>query len=850
MHFTVRVCQFSVSILAVLLTMLPVHAERTPVLQQIKAPHDYYFREMYLPQVSSGPQAPTWSPDGKSLVYSMQGSLWLQGINSTTAAQLTIGPGYDHQPDFSPDGRSILFTRYHDDAMELQLLDLNSGTITPLTESGDVNLDPRWSPGGTQVAFVSTKDSGQFHVFVGTLSENTLTASRIKADRRSAIARHYYSDVDHEISPVWSPDGKALMYVTNPESPHGTGDIWYHPLDGETAPVVVRREETSWGARPDIAADGQRIIYSSYLGRQWHQLWLTTVSGKAEPFPLSYGDFDANNARWSPDGERIAYTSNENGNTELRILQIPGGRISKVDVKERRYAMPMGSIRLSIVDKSGASVAARVSVVAADDRAYAPHNTWTHADDSFDRTQRREEARYFHAFDEAVVDVPVGKVAITVWHGPESQIERRIVNVTSDSEAAVRIELQRLDLDDAWSSWRSGDVHVHMNYGGIYRNTPRHLVRQAEAEDLDAVFNLIVNKEQRIPDVRYFSGAADKASNSNVLVQHSQEFHTGFWGHLALLGLSDHLLLPDYAASPETAAASLYPDNVTVTDMARDQGAISGYVHPFFGFPLPDPDNDAALTNALPIDAALDKVDFYEVVAFAEHRASAEVWYRLLNCGFRIAAAGGTDAFANYASLHGPIGMNRTYVESDVWPEDPNARRDAWVDALRDGKSMATNGPIIGLSVNGAGPGSVLTFKETETVTYSGFLRSAIPLDQLQLVRNGQVIRDIEINEDGMSADFSGEVDFSESGWLLLRASGSDSHRDLFDIYPYATTSPAYVDIGNVGPRSRKDADYFLAWIARVREAAASHPSYNSAAERDRILEHIDSATMVFLARR
>ena len=44
-----------------------------------------------------------------------------------------------------------------------------------------------------------------------------------------------------------------------------------------------------------------------------------------------------------------------------------------------------------------------------------------------------------------------------------------------------------------------------MNYGGAYRNTPKNLVAQAAAENLSIVEDLIVNKEQRIPDIAYFS---------------------------------------------------------------------------------------------------------------------------------------------------------------------------------------------------------------------------------------------------------------------------------------------------------------------------------------------------------
>ena len=49
-----------------LLASNPVLAQREPVLKQIKLPHNYYYREMYLPQVTSGPSSVAWSPDGKA----------------------------------------------------------------------------------------------------------------------------------------------------------------------------------------------------------------------------------------------------------------------------------------------------------------------------------------------------------------------------------------------------------------------------------------------------------------------------------------------------------------------------------------------------------------------------------------------------------------------------------------------------------------------------------------------------------------------------------------------------------------------------------------------------------------
>ncbi len=68
-------------------------AQREPVLKQIDLPHAYYFREMYLPQLTTGPSAVAWSPDSKSVVYSMEGSLWRQELGSAEAEELMISHG-------------------------------------------------------------------------------------------------------------------------------------------------------------------------------------------------------------------------------------------------------------------------------------------------------------------------------------------------------------------------------------------------------------------------------------------------------------------------------------------------------------------------------------------------------------------------------------------------------------------------------------------------------------------------------------------------------------------------------------------------------------------------------------
>lgn len=849
--------------------------QREPVLKQIDVPHSYYYREMYLPQLTSGPSSVAWMPDGKSVVYAMQGYLWRQRLDSTSADQLTGGAGYHYQPDVSPDGKWIVFCIYNNDALELHALELATGRTTQLTRGGAVNLDARFSPDGRRIAFVSTQSNGRFHIFLSDFANGTLAnVQQLVAETTSTLPRYYYSKVDHEISPAWSPDGSEILFVSNRGRLYGSGGFWrmkvgncrggptYPPA---SEPMEIHYEETTWKARPDWSPDGKRVVFSSYQGRAWHQLWVTTPESAGNAFPISYGDYDNTAPRWSPDGSRIAFISNRSGNTSLWIQDASGGAQRQLEIKHRNYMGQMRRLRIRVTDAAGRPLAARVSVTEENGRFHAPDEAWIHADDAFDRKRGAFEAHYFHTTGVSELSIGLGPVEVEVMKGFEYPAQR--VEVATDSSSAggrpvsLTVKLQPLNPappNILPAKWVSGDVHVHMNYGGAYRNTPENLVKQAEAEGLQVVNNLIVNKEQRIPDIAYFAGKPDPASDGRTLLWHSQEFHTSSWGHLGLLGLQKNLLLPDYADYPNTAAASLYPSNDVIADLTRAQGGLVGYVHPFDSpapDPAPPPKGDARLTHMLPLAAALGKVDYLEVVGFSDHRATAEVWYRLLNLGFRIPAAGGTDAMANYASLRGPLGMNRTYVRMTTPSPDPAKRMEQWLDGLKAGRTFATNGPLLEFSILGNfHPGDVLKISAgTHAITpsFRASVRSIVPLEHAEIVCNGKVIQKLKLAADGKSADGSGTLTLPGSGWCLLRAWSSKPQHPVLDGYPYATTSPIYITIEE-SPKpasSPEDAAYFVAWLDRIRQFAEAHTGWNTPAERDHVLRQIAAARAVFASK-
>src|SRR6266849_3325796 len=773
---------------------LRLDAQRTPVLKQVDLPHAYYWREMYVPQVTSGPSSATWSPDGTELIYSMQGTLWRQRLGSPAATQLTSGPSYDYQPDWSPDGGTIVFARYAHDAIELQLLDLTSGSITPLTSNGAVNLEPRWSPDGSRIAFVSSLYHGRWHIFIlgHAVAKDLLFGEpvRLTDDNDSQLPRYYYSKWDHYISPAWSPDGKEIILVSNRGHIHGTGGFWRMEARPSAPLRELRYEETIWKARPDWSRDGTRVIYSSYLGRQWNQLWLMTSEG-GDPFPLTYGEFDATAPRWSRDGSRIAFVSNESGNTTLWVIDVIGARKQRVEARERRYREPVGTLRIEVFDRAGRPLSARISVTTAEGRGYAPDDAWRHADEAFDRSERQFEYSYFHSAGAAELTVPAGRVHVEVWHGPEYQVFRADVNVPTGIPTTRRVVLNRLDSLPA-RGWWSGDVHVHMNYGGAYRNTPPHLAFQARAEDLHVVENLIVNKEQRIPDIAYFRTDADPVSTPTFLLRHAQEFHTSVWGHLGLLGLGSHYILPEYAGYPNTAESSLALTNATVADLGHAQGALVGYVHPFDTKPDPA-DTTAPLFYELPVDVALGKVDYLEVMGYSDHLITSEIWYRLLNCGFRLPAAAGTDAFPNFASLRGPPGLVRVYVKTGA-----TLAHGSWLAGIKAGRTFVTNAPLVEFTLAGREPGGEIDLPASggRLVARVG-LRSNVPVDHLEIVGNGKVVATIPLAGDRRAARDTVGIAVAASGWYVLRAWSERARTPVLDLYPFASTSPIYVRVGD-----------------------------------------------------
>jgi TolB protein len=244
---------------------------------------------------------------------------------------------------------------------------------------------------------------------------------------------------------------------------------------------------------------------------------------------------------------------------------------------------------------------------------------------------------------------------------------------------------------------------------------------------------------------------------------------------------------------------------------------------------------------------ALGKVDYYEALGFVDDpMATAKVWYRILNCGYRLPAGAGTDAMANFASLRGPVGMNRVYVRSGAPLEQRRL-----LDSLKAGRSFATNGPLLEFSIENRGVGQELALPAgSHEVAAHVSLRSNVPVDHLEIIGNGEIVQEVPLAGDRTRVSVDLRLPVRRSGWYLLRARTDRAVYPVLDLYPYATTSPVYVMVGGEPIRSTEDAEYFMAWIDRLIEGATRHTGWNGKEEQGRVLAMLAKARAEFERRK
>ena len=801
----------------------------------------------YLPPVpGSTPWAPAWSPDGNWIAVGMSGSIWKVDRTSGVAYELTYDAKYHAAPTWSPDGHWILYTA--DDGgntIQLEILNVESGQTHALTTDAFVYTDPVFSPDGTRVAYVSTNPTGYLTVYVRPIKGGDWTgppvavAAEASGDRGAAPPLY--------LEPTWTRDGKELLIVSNrnvKEIP-GASDL-ANSLAGEIlrvpavaggtsqARTVVVGAESYYRARPDVSMDGTRLVFSSTRGSadEFHNLYFQSLAG-GEPAKLTFFSHDAFHPRWSPDGEWIAYISNEDGLPQLALLETYYGEQKTLRLVDRRWKRPMGVLSMRTVDATtGEVVASRIHLTAADGKAYAPS-------DAFALTSRAGD-RVFHAAGPFTVALPVGKAHVTAVKGFEFWPETADVDLKAGEVTTVTLSLKRMS-HLAARGWYSGSMHAHLsNEGSSHATLDTYLMIHA-AEGEDVVTLQDADYGSRILDAEYFvkGGGPHPRSTSNRLFLVGQEPRPPLYGHLFLFGMKDHLQSPVRWGG--TGGTSLYPTPTDIFRRARTQGALVGYDHGFGGEADPLKGTLGPAAGFL-VDAALGTADV--VTWNGASRGGFFPLYAVWNNGLKVTAIGGEDAIANAQQRRVLSGGTRTFV----FTGDRGLNTDAWFASLRAGHVFVSTGPLVELVINGRMPGDEVTVPAGGgTVDVDATVRSMTPLDKVLLVFNGTIVEEVPLSADRKHAELKKSVRVTQSGWYHLRAEGRPAERFPLDAdYAQAFTNPVWVAVGRQPIRNRAAAEYGVRWVDKLEQMATTLSLWRSPAEKAHVLGVFDEARQIY----
>jgi Tol biopolymer transport system component len=225
------------------------------------------------------------SPDGKRVVFSNQGALWVMQIGGGVAKRITDWHLEPTAPVWSPDGRRIAFQNYAPEGnYHIWTIDPDGRHPVELTTGPNDDREPAWSPDGRALVFSSDRSNdGQYKIWT------------VPAD--GAPPAQITTGPGAESNPVLSPDGATLAYVDGP-------NIVTRPLAGG-APMLIAA-----GTAPAWLPDGSGLVYQN-ADRQLVVRGVQVTTGEdIFPFPV----------RFLPDG-RFLYTADGH----VRVRDAAGG---------------------------------------------------------------------------------------------------------------------------------------------------------------------------------------------------------------------------------------------------------------------------------------------------------------------------------------------------------------------------------------------------------------------------------------------------------------------------------------------------------------------------------------------
>jgi Tol biopolymer transport system component/DNA-binding winged helix-turn-helix (wHTH) protein len=270
---------------------------------------------------------PTWSPDGRRIVFarfsilSNQKNLYVIPALGGSERRLytAVLPKWFpcNKIGWSPDGESLIFSESVDDGAKarLTLLSLSDSTAHPLTSPStkELDCDPVFSPDGATVAFargpMGSSVSDLYVVKVAGGQTLRLTTANSGGDA------------------AWTQDGSEIVFASCMK---GVPSLWRIPASGGTPQRVAGAGENA--SAPSISRRGNQLAYA--VTRQWDTIWRLDLKDErhalAPPVRLLSGRGMVWRPSYSPDGKKIVFESDRMGYSDIWMCDSDGFNCSQL----------------------------------------------------------------------------------------------------------------------------------------------------------------------------------------------------------------------------------------------------------------------------------------------------------------------------------------------------------------------------------------------------------------------------------------------------------------------------------------------------------------------------------------
>ncbi|MFB3922728.1 MAG: CehA/McbA family metallohydrolase [Terriglobia bacterium] len=448
--------------------------------------------------------------------------------------------------------------------------------------------------------------------------------------------------------------------------------------------------------------------------------------------------------------------------------------------------------------------------------------------------------RNFVTGGEFKIALPPRTYKLVVERGPEYRAITKQVVIQSGESREERIELQRWVNMNA-RGWYSGDLHNHRDVGDMDQ--------LMLAEDL----NIAPTLTEWVWEDSHIS-RAPKTSTKALAIRRIDDTHVYSTqdteierlregpGAVDLVGLNAPISFSGYRLFPPsdvftkaTHARQGWVDaeKITWRDgaalMALGQVDFAGIVHNHFN--RHGVETETAPWGMIP----KGKPEYETPLGMALW--TMDVYYKFLNCGFKLAVSAGSASGVKPA----PLGFNRVYVHmTEKFGYRP------WFRALKAGHSFGTNGPMLFLTVNGKEPGETIVVpggagKSSKTLKVHVEASTAGQLEKLEILWKGQVVKYVVSSETGSILIGDAEIEVNDTGWIAARAFEKSSPSIRF-----AQTSPVYVQVGSSRGIVAGDVKFFLEWMDSEIAYYRSQVGFKSESDRQAMLDFFRGARAVF----